>query len=116
MLRKTISEFPKEIVTSFGSQKTAIRWFRRPEESTHFMLRRFDIEAGGFIGVHAHPEEHQMYILKGPIVLLDQNNKETVVQADEFIYMPPNEPHGYKNPNTFGVAFLCGIPKLEKKK
>lgn len=112
---KKYDEFTKESVTAFGSEKTFIRWFRRPEQSTHFMLRRFDIEAHGFIGVHAHPEEHQMYILNGPINLVDKNNKEFLVQTDSFVYMPPNEPHGYKNPNDHAVSFLCGIPKLEKK-
>ncbi len=24
-----------------------------------FMLRRFEIQPGGFIGVHSHPEEHR---------------------------------------------------------
>ena len=41
----------------FRSQKTTIQWFRKPEEATHFMLRRFEIQPGGFIGVHSHPEE-----------------------------------------------------------
>jgi quercetin dioxygenase-like cupin family protein len=79
------------------------------------MLRRFDIGPFGFIGVHAHPEEHQMYILNGPIHLVDKDNKEYPVQQDTFVYMPPNEAHGYRNPNDYTVSFLCGIPKLEKK-
>ena len=106
--------FPKENVSSFGSQKTTIQWFRRAEEATHFMLRRFELDANGFIGLHQHPEEHQMYVLKGPIILLDKENHETKVESDEFCYMPPNEIHGYRNPNKFPVSFLCGIPKLKK--
>jgi quercetin dioxygenase-like cupin family protein len=108
------SQVPKENVTNFGSQKTTIQWFRKPEESTHFMLRRFEIDPGGHIGTHAHPEEHQIFIVKGPILLIDKENNEIKVQSDEFVYVPSNESHGYRNPNPFPVVFLCGISKISK--
>ncbi len=72
------------------------------------------MEPYGQIGVHNHPEEHQMYIMKGPIILIDGDGAETTVKSDDFVYMPPNELHGYKNTNNFTVSFLCGIPKLSK--
>jgi len=107
-------DFLKEKVTNFGSQKTTIQWFRRPDQATHFMLRRFEIDGKGFIGLHAHPEEHQMYVLQGPIILIDKESHETRVETDEFVYMPRKELHGYRNPNDFAVSFLCGIPKIPK--
>lgn len=114
MQHQNQKDFPKENVSQFGSQMTTIQWFRRPEDATHFMLRRFEIAEHGFIGLHAHPEEHQMFVLKGPILLIDKDNHETQVETDEFVYMPPNELHGYRNPNDFSISFLCGIPKLQK--
>lgn len=113
MLVKTLSDVPQENVTAFGSTGTKIQWFRKPEESTHFMLRRFEIEPKGQIGIHGHPEEHQMFILKGPIALLNKDGIETIVKTDQFVYMPPEELHGYRNPNNYPVSFLCGIPKLQ---
>jgi quercetin dioxygenase-like cupin family protein len=110
-----IKDVQQDKVEAFGSQKTFIQWFRKPEESTHFMMRRFEIESKGFIGIHGHPEEHQMFVLKGPIVLLDKDKNETIVETDEFVYMPSDAIHGYKNPNDFSVSFICGIPKLDKK-
>jgi quercetin dioxygenase-like cupin family protein len=106
------NKLQKEEVKNFGSEKTTIQWFRRPEEANMFMLRRFEIGPDGHIGIHTHPEEHQIYILKGPIILQSENKQEIEVVEDEFIYVPPNESHGYKNPNPFPVSFLCGIPKL----
>lgn len=114
MKKQTINDVPKEQVTAFGSTGTSIQWLRKPEESTHFMLRRFEIESMGQIGVHHHPEEHQMFILKGPIILIDGEGNESEVNSDDFVYMPPDYLHGYKNPNDFTVSFLCGIPKLAK--
>lgn len=108
-----MDEVPQEAVTMFGSTETKIQWLRKPEESTHFMLRRFVIGPHGQIGVHSHSEEHQMFILKGPIELLDGEGKITKVNSHEFVYMPPNEAHGYNNPNDYEIEFLCGIPKLK---
>lgn len=112
MLHQSADKFPRIGVTNFGSTNTTMQWFRQPAESTHFMLRKFEIQAQGHIGLHSHPEEHQIYILKGPILLVDSENHETEVQTDEFVYCPPHEVHGYRNPNSFTVSFLCGIPKL----
>ncbi|MCF2141862.1 MAG: cupin domain-containing protein [Candidatus Lokiarchaeota archaeon] len=112
MIIKPLNDVPKEPVTVYGSTKTTIQWFRKPSESTHFMLRRFEIGPHGQIGIHSHPEEHQMFILKGPIELLNEKGEKTVVESNQFVYMPPNEPHGYNNPNEYTVELLCGIPKL----
>jgi len=109
---KTSHDVPSSAVTAFGSEHTSIQWFRTPEESTHFMLRRFEIGPHGHIGIHQHPEEHQMFILVGPIHLLDEHGTETLVESNQFVYMPPNEPHGYRNRSDHTVSFLCGIPKL----
>ncbi len=114
MIIKNVSDVPISDVTAYDSTNTTIQWFRTPEESTHFMLRRFEIGPHGQIGIHGHPEEHQMYILHGPIHLLDKDSQATNVESNQFVYMPPNELHGYRNPNNFTVSFLCGIPKLEK--
>ena len=54
-------------------------------------------------------------MIKGPIILINGNENETQVIFEEFIYEPPFELHGYKNPNKFSVSFICGIPKLKKK-
>ena len=85
------TEVAKENVTNFGSQKTTIQWFRKPEEATHFMLRRFEIQPGGFIGVHSHPEEHQIFVIKGPIILIDGDENETqVIPRNSFMNPPLN--------------------------
>ena len=102
-------------VNKFGSTETSIRWFTKKDDSEFFMMRRFEIGPGGHIGVHKHDEEHQMFVLKGPIVLIDEEGQETTVESEEFVYMPSNEPHGYKNPNEYSVSFICCIPNLENE-
>jgi quercetin dioxygenase-like cupin family protein len=102
-------------VTSYESQGTTIRVFIPKEEAPHYIMRRFDIQAGGSIGVHSHPEEHEIYVLEGELQLIDgDGNKEKVV-AGEFVFVPSDEPHGYANEGKKAAAFICVIPKLEDK-
>ncbi|MHA1821869.1 MAG: cupin domain-containing protein [Promethearchaeota archaeon] len=98
-------------VYDYHSKKTTIRVFIDKNEAPNFIMRRFEIKPGGQIGVHSHPYEHEIYILKGELYLLGDSDKKELVTADEFVYIPPNEPHGYLNEGSKVAAFICVIPK-----
>ncbi len=102
---------PKQKVTAFDSEKTTVQWLRTKEESEQFMLRRFEMLPYGKIGLHKHPEEHQIFIVEGPLFLVDEAGTLTEVNAGDFVYVPPEELHGYVTKEKRG-AFVCGIPKL----
>ncbi len=112
MLLKPSSSVPVENVTSYNSTGTTIQWFVKASDVPRFMMRRFSIKPQGQIGIHAHPEEHEIYILAGEVELIGVNGTETVARAGDFIYVPPNEPHGYMNKGKQDVQFLCIIPRL----
>ncbi len=112
MQLKSASSVPTENVTSYNSTGTTIQWFVKAGDVPHFMMRRFTIKPGGQIGVHTHPEEHEIYILAGEVVLIGASGAETVGKAGDFVYVPPQEPHGYANKGKKDVQFLCVIPKL----
>jgi quercetin dioxygenase-like cupin family protein len=98
-------------VLDFGSKGTTIRVFISESEAPNFIMRRFEIQPGGIIGIHSHEWEHEMYILQGELFLIDDKGKKEKVSKDEFVYMPPNEPHGYLNESEETAVFLCIIPK-----
>ena len=113
MIKKHYTDAIEEVVTKANSTKTTIRWLLTKEEgSARYATRRFEIQPGGQIGVHAHPEEHHIYILEGECQLIDEIGNEFKARPGDVIYIPPNEPHGYKNENSQKVAFLCVIPYL----
>lgn len=113
MIKKHFTEVPEEVVTKANSTKTTIRWLITKEEgSARYATRRFEIQPGGQIGVHTHPEEHHIYILEGECLLIDENGNQFKACSGDVIYIPQNEPHGYKNENSQKVAFLCVIPYL----
>ncbi len=98
-------------VTNYNSKGTTIRVLMPKDEALHYIMRRFDVAPGGSIGVHAHPEEHEIYVLEGELQLIDGAGKMEKVSANEFVYVPPNEQHGYANEGKKPVAFICVIPK-----
>ena len=98
-------------VKDFGSEGTNIRVFISETEAPNFIMRRFDMKPGGKIGIHQHPWEHEMYVLSGEMVLLAKDGKKEKITKDEFIFMPPNEPHGYVNESQNPVSFICMVPK-----
>ncbi|MBN2156829.1 MAG: cupin domain-containing protein [Candidatus Lokiarchaeota archaeon] len=105
------SAVKEEAVTDFGSTKTTIRILIEPNHAPNFIMRRFEIQPGGNIGIHNHWNEHEIYILAGEMDLLDKDGNKTHVVENDFVFMPPNELHGYLNESDKPVIFLCVVPK-----
>jgi quercetin dioxygenase-like cupin family protein len=113
MMRHDYYEKTKaENVEAYDSKGATIRTFITKDDAPHFMMRRFEIEPGGIIGLHEHPEEHEIYILQGEVILIDEKANKELVKKDEFVFVPANEKHGYINEGDERVAFICVIPKL----
>lgn len=109
---KRVKDIPSEEVTFFGSSGTSIQWLWSKEEAPHFALRRFTIKPGGEIGLHDHLEEHEIFILSGEGIVFNESREEIKVQPGDTLYVPPQEPHGYKNTSQSDLIFLCIIPIL----
>ncbi len=101
-------------VEAFGSTETTIRVFINEDEAPNFIMRRFEIKPLGQIGVHSHDWEHEIFILNGNVVLINEKGDRELVSSGEFVFIQPNEPHGYKNEGNETVAFICMVPKQEK--
>ncbi|MHA1407566.1 MAG: cupin domain-containing protein [Candidatus Heimdallarchaeaceae archaeon] len=114
MKKKHFTDVEKKEVHDYGSTKTTIRWLITKEDGApRFAMRRFEIEPGGQIGIHGHPEEHEIYILSGKGEVFSHFEKYEVKEND-VLYVSPNEYHGYKNTGDEPLIFICVIPYLEK--
>jgi quercetin dioxygenase-like cupin family protein len=113
MKLKHYSDVPKQDVTDYSSTGTSIRWLITKEEDNapRFTLRRFEIEPGGQIGIHNHPQEHEIYCLRGEGEVFTHYERVTM-KKDDVLFVPPDEPHGYKNKGNEPFVFLCVIPYL----
>lgn len=115
MLVRKLDGIKSEDVTSYGSTGTKIQWLISKEQGApRFAMRLFTLEPGAVIGIHGHPEEHEIYVIQGEMDLIAEDSKRTRVNTTDAIYMPPDEKHGYENIGTEVVKFICVIPLLEK--
>lgn len=77
----------------------------------NFSMRVLSVEPGGFTPYHAHPWEHENYILKGAGVMLNETGEETPVKAGDFALVLPNEKHQFRNTGSEELQFICLVPK-----
>ncbi len=94
---------------------TYIQWLitREKDDAPNFAMRRFVMKPGGFIGLHDHPNEHEIFILSGEGVMFGADGVELKVRPGNFIFVPGDEPHGYRNDGDEDFVFLCLIPNPE---
>ncbi|MHA1136212.1 MAG: cupin domain-containing protein [Candidatus Thorarchaeota archaeon] len=98
-----------------GSHKVTVRWLiGRQTGAKTYAMRIFEIAPGGFIPLHTHDEEHQIFVLKGKAKIL--GDKVFVAKKDDVVFVPSNEPHGYDNKEGTEIfRFICVIPLLNEE-
>ena len=82
----------------------------RAGEKGRLASRRFEIAPQGRIGLHSHPEEHEIYVLSGTARVYNDRGYEAVAGPGDALYVPPHETHGYDNVGDDVFAFLCVVP------
>jgi quercetin dioxygenase-like cupin family protein len=99
-----------------GVEKTTVRWLigKRSGAKTYAM-RLFTMQPGGIISIHTHPEEHEIFVLKGTARLLSDDGDNRIAKKGDVVFIPSDLPHGYDNTDsTEPFQFICVIPLLEK--
>jgi quercetin dioxygenase-like cupin family protein len=93
-----------------GAVNCKIRCLITPEDNApSFSMRMFEVAAGGHTAHHSHGYEHEVYILEGSGVVLE-NNIEHPLRPGTAVFVPPNEVHQFRNTGTTTMKFLCSIP------
>ncbi|HEX9191576.1 MAG TPA: cupin domain-containing protein, partial [Candidatus Deferrimicrobiaceae bacterium] len=71
--------------------------------------RHFELAPGGHTPFHAHPWEHEVFVLSGKGMVLRAGG-ETEVGPGSFVFVPPDEEHAFANAGSETFSFLCAIP------
>lgn len=91
-----------------------IRWvIGRPEGAPNFVMRVIEFEPGAVFARHQHPYEHEIFVLEGE-GMADGPGGEVPMRPDVALYIPPDEPHGYRNTGAGILRFICVIPHLQE--
>ena len=115
MLIRKVRDVEAQEVTNYNSTKTKIQWLiSKDEGAPRFAMRLFTIEKGGKIGLHSHPEEHEIFIVSGECYIISENDNKIKVVENDVIYIPPNEVHGYEHGGNKTLKFICVVPILKK--
>ena len=74
-----------------------------------FCFRVFTLEADGHTPFHQHPFEHEIFVLEGEGVA-EGPQGEISMRPGIGLYIPPDEPHGYRNTGADALRFICVVP------
>ena len=75
----------------------------------NFAMRVFEVEPGAASPFHAHPWEHEAFILTGKGHLRAEDG-ETPFQEGDVIFVAPEEKHQFINDGDTTLRFICVIP------
>jgi quercetin dioxygenase-like cupin family protein len=93
-----------------GATGVRIQWLiDEAAGAPSFTMRRFEIDPGGHTPLHAHPWEHQVYILsgRGSVVAGD---REIPLAPDDAVLVDPDEKHQFRAAADGTLALLCLVP------
>lgn len=110
MLSRDYRDIPKEPV---GGDKF-IRWvIGKSEGAPNFAMRVIEFLPGAVFETHEHLYEHEIFVLEGEGVA-EAPDGDHVMRQGVALYVPPGEPHGYRNTGEGPLRFICVIPHPEE--
>ena len=93
-----------------GAAGCRIRCLIGPEDAApSFSMRQFELSPGGSTPKHAHGHEHEVFVLEGSGVVLE-DEVEHALRPGVVVFVPPNQPHQFRNTGAGPLKFLCLIP------
>jgi quercetin dioxygenase-like cupin family protein len=99
-----------------GAEKATFRWLvDRSTGAKSFALRLFEIQPGGIVPLHQHPEEHEIFVITGKADVMSSSGS-IPARKDDVVFVPSNMVHGIDNRKGKEVfRFICAIPLLSKE-
>ena len=86
-----------------------LRWLIGKERGArHFAMRHVTIEPGKSPPAHMHPEDHQLFFLKGKGVV-QSGSEETKVGRGTFVFIPGGTEHVVTNSGRGPLEFICCV-------
>lgn len=107
-----ISKVEQKDLSKRGAKNATIQWLIDDEKGAkNFAMRRLVIKKNGFTPPMHRPHnwEHEVYVLSGKGIVRI-GNKEFALEKGNFVFIPPNVIHQFKNTGDKDFTFLCVMP------
>jgi quercetin dioxygenase-like cupin family protein len=99
-----------EPVADEGAKDTTIAWaLSEKDGAPNFSMRIFRIQPGGYTPFHSHSWEHEIFIIGGEGILVDEG-EEYRLKAGDIALVSPQERHQFRNNGQQIWEFLCLVP------
>ncbi len=72
-------------------------------------MRVFELEPGSSTPSQSHAWEHEVFILSGTGIVVDQSG-DNEVKTGDVVFVPGGEKHQFRNPGDEPWEFICLIP------
>ncbi|MGD1995508.1 MAG: cupin domain-containing protein [Anaerolineae bacterium] len=104
----------REVSEEQAGEGITIRWvIGKPEGAPNFAMRVIEFQPGAIFETHQHPYEHEIFVLEGEGIV-EGVEGEAPMRPGAVLYVPPDEPHGYRNTGQGALRFICVIPHSEE--
>ena len=104
------SDVEAQLPTEEGVKDVTVRWLiKREDGADNFAMRLFEMAPGGHTPYHQHDWEHEVFIVEGRGVLV-MGDGEHQFKREDFLFVPPNDMHQFKNTGDGRMRFLCLVP------
>ncbi len=93
-----------------GASGISIRWvIAEKDGAPNFSMRVFEVAPGGYSPYHSHPWEHEVFVLEGGGVVV-QETGEVPISCGDVLFIPGGEMHQLRNTSEGTLEFICLIP------
>ncbi|MGQ9914437.1 MAG: cupin domain-containing protein [Thermogutta sp.] len=100
---------PQKVVIE-GAAGCTMRVLIGPDDrAPNFTMRQFEVEAGGHTPLHAHPYEHEVYVLEGEGMVM-RDGEPLPLRPGMVVFVPANVMHQFRAGERSALKFLCLIP------
>jgi len=106
-----VDQIPDQAVTMEGARGVRMRVVIGPDQgASNFVMRVFDVAAGGHSPHHDHDFEHEVLVLAGRGVHLEEGRSEALAAGD-VVYVAPGVRHQFRAAEDEALRFLCVVPR-----
>lgn len=110
MMISPMTDREQQDVRMQGAVGARMRMLIGPDDGAgKFHMRHFEVAPGGHTPHHQHDYEHEIIILRGHGRAKSAAGERDFAAGD-VIWVPPNEPHQFRNTGQQPLEFICLIP------
>lgn len=109
MIIKRLADVPSSDMTGHGDIAKQIV-IGPADGSKEIVMRYFNVAPNGSSPHHHHDFPHLVKVEAGTGIVIDPGGKEHPLGPGDYVYIPDNQPHCFKNTGQAPLEFICVVP------